>query len=160
MKLLPKRNWMYNIFAICSLALLFSCAQSGSTDVTEEIIEANVEFIAAFNANDAARLSMVYTEDATIYPPNSESISGREAIEEYWKAGFEAGVNNGNLTTDKAMARGDAAVETGTFEIFTADNNLIDKGKYMVVWKKLTVFGNTTRTFGTAVWHCRIPRQR
>lgn len=122
-------------FVLVSIVFI-SCAQ-GPTDVTEEIRKANEEFIAAFNANDAARLTAVYTSDATIHPPNSESITGSEGIEAYWNAGFEMGINSGVLTTVKATGYGDTAVEEGTFVINAVDGSLIDKGKYVVIWKKV-----------------------
>jgi len=118
------------------MAAFISCAPK-STDVTDEIRKANEEFVAAFNANDAARLTAVYTGDATLYPPNSEPISGSEGIEAYWAAGFDMGISSGVLTTVKATGYGDTAVEEGTFVINAADGSVIDKGKYIVIWKKV-----------------------
>ncbi|MCW5520449.1 DUF3225 domain-containing protein [Aureitalea sp. L0-47] len=124
-------------FGFVLISIVFISCTQGPTDVTEEIRKANEEFIAAFNANDAARLTAVYTSDATIHPPNSESISGSEGIEAYWKAGFEMGINSGVLTTIKATGYGDTAVEEGTFVINAVDGSTIDKGKYIVIWKKV-----------------------
>ncbi|MBT8262475.1 MAG: DUF3225 domain-containing protein [Bacteroidia bacterium] len=129
------KQFFLKTFVIISVVLLVSCAQGGPTDVTEDIRTANIEFVDAFNANDAARLTAVYTSDATIYPPNSEAISGSEGIEAFWKAGFEAGISSGVLDTQKATAYGDTAVENGTFKIMAADGSMIDQGKYMVIWK-------------------------
>lgn len=137
MKYIFNKTKLLQVATLLSLSLLFSCAQPGPVDVTGEIRTANEEFVAAFNANDAARLTAVYTTDASIYPPNSDAISGSEGIEAFWKAGFEAGISSGMLDTVKATAYGDTAVEEGKFEINAADGSLIDKGKYIVIWKKV-----------------------
>ena len=134
-----KRDLHRVIYACCMavfVTVIVACAPQ-SSDVTEEIRKANEEFIAAFNANDAARLTAVYTSDATIHPPNSESITGSEGIEAFWQAGFDAGIASGVLTTVKATAYGDTAVEEGNFVINAADGSMIDKGKYVVIWKKV-----------------------
>ena len=142
-----------HLLAFCAVfTLLISCAQ-GPTDVTEEIRKANEEFIAAFNANDAARLTAVYTADGTLYPPNSEAITGSEGIEAYWNAGFEMGIDNGVLTTTKATAYGDTAIEEGNFVINAADGSMIDKGKYMVIWKKV----DGVWKYDKDIWNSSMP---
>lgn len=134
------------------LLLLLSCGQTAPVDVKAEIEQANVEFMAAFDSKDAARLSRVYTEDATLYPPNSENISGRANIEGYWTEIFGMGVTSGKLITDKATSYGDTAVEYGHFEIF-ADDDMIDIGKFIVIWKK--VDGNWK--MHSDIWNSSMP---
>jgi ketosteroid isomerase-like protein len=46
----------------------------------EKIDAANKGFVEAFNRGDLAAAMGVYTEDATILPPNAEMMKGREAI--------------------------------------------------------------------------------
>ena len=103
----------------------------------EEIDEANNAFIDAFNAHDAKTLASVYTSDATLFPPNSEKVEGTEAIEGFWESIFELGVDHGSLETVYAEGHGDSAYEEGKFTLYTADNDLIDQGKYIVIWKKV-----------------------
>jgi ketosteroid isomerase-like protein len=153
MKIIPNPSKLFSVLAIVCIAFLYSCADSGPTDVTEEIRKANEEFIAAFNANDAARLTAVYTADAILYPANSDAVSGSGNIQAYWQAGFDAGIANGSLDTQKATAYGDTAIENGTFEIGAADGTMIDKGKYLVVWKKV----NGAWKYYQDIWNSSLP---
>lgn len=141
------------LVALFCITLVYSCCETGPVDVTEEIRTANEEFVAAFNANDAARLTAVYTADGTLYPPNSDAITGREAIEAYWQVGFDAGIASGSLYTVKATAYGDTAVEEGTFVINTTDGSVIDKGKYFVIWKKV----DGVWKYDKDIWNSSMP---
>ena len=38
----------------------------------------------AFNQNDAAAVAALYTEDAVLLPPETDTVYGREAIEKYF----------------------------------------------------------------------------
>jgi ketosteroid isomerase-like protein len=147
------KQFVLKAFALTFLFVLTSCAEGGPKDVTEEIRNANVEFMAAFDAHDAARLTAVYSSDATLYPPNSDAISGSENIQAYWQAGFDAGIGTGKIETDSATAYGDTAIENGTFEIYAADGSLIDKGKFIGIWKN--VAGEWK--FYNDIWNSSMP---
>ena len=49
-------------------------------DLREKIDAANMGFVDAFNRGDLAAAMGVYTEDATILPPNADILKGKEAI--------------------------------------------------------------------------------
>ena len=45
------------------------------------------------------------------------------------------GVKDFNLFADDLAGNKDQLVETGRYEIYDAQNKMLDKGKYVVVWK-------------------------
>ena len=105
---------------------------------TRQEIEQRVrEFEAAFNRRDAAALAAMYTEDATLLPPGSEMVSGRQAIQQFWQGAFDMGVSGGELRPQQIEARDDLA-----YEMSTATLRMGDAGtqavKYVVVWKRQT----------------------
>lgn len=61
-------------------------------DVAERIHEANQRFMEAIRAGDSATMPSLDTSDATILPPNSDAVSGGDAIVEYWQAFFDLGI--------------------------------------------------------------------
>ena len=67
--------------------------------VRADIEMANARFVEAFKRGDAASIGAMYTEDATVLPPNSEMISGRKSIEEFWKGIMGMGVRGVQLRT-------------------------------------------------------------
>jgi len=46
------------------------------------------------------------------------------------------GMRNIVLTTTQVYGSGDYVTEEGTYELFAAENKSIDKGKFLVLWKK------------------------
>ena len=69
-------------------------------------------------------------------PPNLETINGRDAILESFKALKQAGAAQVKLTVTSSEVSGDMAWGTGAYEILGADGNSLDKGKWMNVSKK------------------------
>ncbi len=105
-------------------------------DVTAEIRTADDQFSAAFAAQDAAALAALYTTRAQLLPPNSDFITGQEAIQTFWQGVMDAGVAGATLTTEEAVGTDSMAVEVGRYELSTADGSTIDEGKYIVWWQR------------------------
>jgi uncharacterized protein (TIGR02246 family) len=136
MKLNPTKNYLKMFGGMLLLGFLLSCAQ-GPTNLTEEISEANNAFMDAFNAHDAKALASVYTSDGILLPPNYEKLEGTEAIEGFFESIFEMGVDHASLETIYAEGHGDSAYEEGKFLLYSADDDVLDQGKYIVIWKKV-----------------------
>lgn len=126
------------VLLLClSLVVLASpspSAQSG--DVRAAIETANAKFGAAWGSKDAAAMAALYTANATLLPPNSARVTGSPAILEFWKGALAGAPARGKLTTGEVEAHGDTAHEVGTYELSGADGVVVDKGKYVVVWKR------------------------
>lgn len=104
-------------------------------DLTNVIVEANQVFITHFNNHDGAAIGQLYTENGRLFPTNSKVIEGREAIGQFWNSIFEMGIDHGELTTVHVENFGDTAVEEGAYKLFDGENNQLDEGKYIIVWK-------------------------
>jgi uncharacterized protein (TIGR02246 family) len=105
--------------------------------VREAIEAANEQFMAAFAAHDAAALAAFYTEDAKLMPPNSDILEGRAAIQAFWQAVFDMGIDSALLQIVEVDALGNTAVEVSHFWLYTADGQVADYGKYMIEWKRV-----------------------
>lgn len=117
-----------------SLILFGCCTQP--TNVTDEIIQANLKFMEAFNNGDAAALAGNYTSNGKLYPTNSDVIEGREAIEEFWNAVMDMGIVKAQLETVIAESYGNIAIEEGRYKLYVEGDQMADHGKYIVTWKK------------------------
>ena len=106
------------------------------TDVSAEIRLADDQFAAAFAAHDAAALARLYTPDAQLLPPNSDFVTGREAIQTFWQGVMDAGVAAATLTMEEVVGADSMAVEVGRLELSAADGSVIDEGKYIVWWQR------------------------
>jgi uncharacterized protein (TIGR02246 family) len=109
------------------------------TLVRQAIAEGNAKFGEAVRKGDGAAIGALYTDDATLLPPDSDMIKGRGGIEAFWKGGLQMGIKEAVLTSVDVSGGGDFAYEIGQFaiKIQSAGQAPIEqKGKYVVVWKK------------------------
>ncbi len=117
----------------------------------------NAKFAAAFNRGDAAGVAALYTEDATSQPPNNEALLGRQAIQNFMQAGYDAGLKDLALTTVSVEGSGDTAYELGAYTIKVAPEGkaaMTDSGKYVVVWKR---GGDGVWRLHTDIWNSSLP---
>lgn len=105
--------------------------------VFDEIVATNEVFMAAFKRQDAAGLAKLYTDDGQVLPPNSDFITGHEALQGFWSAVMNMGVKEAKLEIVEVEDIGDTAIEVSNFMMFGNEGQLLDKGKYMVVWKQV-----------------------
>ncbi len=123
-----------------TLLLMIGCAapQQDNTDEARAGIEAtNAQFMEAFSQGDAAAVVACYTEDAQFLPPNSEIVSGREAVQEAIQGLIDAGIKGLQLEATEVEGHGDTAHEVGTYILMGENEQTIDEGKYIVIWKKV-----------------------
>ena len=123
------------------------------SDFKEEIIEANKGFMSAFNANSPEGMGQVYTENAKLYPANSDIIEGRKAVEGFWGSIFEMGITKAKLVTNEVEGFGETAVEEGAYSLYDSNDELLDEGKYIVIWKKV----NGQWKYDKDIWNTSIP---
>ena len=85
-------------------------------------------------------LSQIYTADACILPPGAPMISGRDNIQEFWRAQIQAAnIKSAVLSSLEILPAGDSIVEIGRVEltIEPADQTAtVLQAKYVVYWKQ------------------------
>jgi ketosteroid isomerase-like protein len=123
---------MLIMLAVGALAVPGASAQS---DAKSGIAATNKKFEAAAAKGDAAAVAALYTADAWVMPPNGTLTKG-PGIAALWKAMVGEGGTSVKLMTQEVEAHGDTAHEVGAYEIKTADGTVVDKGKFIVIWKR------------------------
>ena len=110
------------------------------TATVRQEIEGQVRvFETTFNGGDLAGHAALYTEDATLMPPESAVITGRAGIQRFWQSVRDSGVERVALSTQQVDASGDLAAEVGTAELTVAGQDgqsSVVPLKYVVVWKR------------------------
>lgn len=126
-------------FAVSLRAIIaFPQAEEPKSQIRKAIEEMNLKFGEAVRQGDAAALAALYTEDATLMPPDSEMIKGRQGIEEFWKTTMQMGIKDAMLTIVDVSGSCNLAYEIGKFKlkIHPEGQEPIEAlGKYVVVWK-------------------------
>lgn len=103
----------------------------------EAEIAANTErFSAALGSGDGAGAATVYVEEALLLPPTGDVISGREAIERFWRSGIEIGLRAVELEPLGRAGMGSVVYEHGRYRMLLAlvdDRSKVERGAYVVV---------------------------
>ncbi len=133
------------------LAVIPLAAQKGGTRAAIE--SAGKQFLAALERGDAATMANLYANDAQVFPPAHDIISGREDIHKFWQSVIDSGVKSASLVTSDVQQAGHTAYEVGTYEMKGADGKLLDKGKYVVVWKR----DNREWKLYRDIWNSSLP---
>lgn len=92
--------------------------------------------MAAFTHADSTGLAKLYSVDAQLLPANRDFVSGRDDIKLFWQGLMHLGITTVKLETLEVDASGRQASEIGRYTIHTADDVMIDYGKYLVVWQQ------------------------
>ena len=101
---------------------------------------------------DSTAMAAHYASDAIVMPSNSEPVKGNDIIK-FWGSVLRMGVKDLKLNISDISGDGDVYAETGTLELFGADNKSLDKGKYVVVWKK----ENGNWKMYRDIWNSNLP---
>ncbi len=110
---------------------------SSTAPALSEIGLANQQFMAAFKRGDAAAVAACYSADARLLPPNSPPVTTTDGIRAFWQAVIQTGIKEATLETVEVEKTGEAgAVEEGRYTLLGATGDVLDTGKYVVIWQK------------------------
>jgi len=124
------------VIGFASIALLGASPALAADDVRSEIEAANEMFEAAVSRSDGPGVAALYTDNAQLLPAQSDFVTGTEAIGEFWQAVFDSGLKGVSLVTLEVEDHGDTAYEVGKLELRDGGGKVLDRAKYVVIWKK------------------------
>jgi uncharacterized protein (TIGR02246 family) len=140
-----------------SLLLLINAScntvQQDNAKTHDAIVAANEQFMTAFGNSDDAAMAVLYTEDAKLMPSNSDFVSGNEAVRAFWKSVFDMGIKKAKLETLEVEGMGDTACEVGKYTLFTEGEQVVDSGKYVIIWKMV----NGQWKLHRDIWNTNMP---
>ena len=120
------------------LVLALGSAVPARTEDLRAAIEAsNKQFVAAAVKGDGAAMAALYTADGELLPANSDFVKGTAAIQKFWQGVLDSGIKGATLKTLEVEAHGAVAHEVGQYELMDQTGKALDKGKYVVIWKKV-----------------------
>ena len=106
-----------------------------SNALYDTICAANEVFMERFGRGDAAGVAELYTEDAQFLPSNSDEVIGKSAIQDAFQGLIDAGIRAIQLETLEVENYGDTASEVGRFTLKDEGSQVLDRGKFIVIWK-------------------------
>ena len=99
------------------------------------IEQSNKTFVEALDKGDSNAVAAHYTSDAHLLPQGSPEVSGTDNIKGFWGGVYRMGLQ-ATIQTGEVWGDDDLLTEQGTFALTDKKGQQVDKGKYVVVWKK------------------------
>lgn len=118
------------------IVLLSASPVLAADSIRSRIEAANKVFEATFARGDSSGLGALYTGNAQLLPAQSDFVTGTQAIAQFWQAVFDSGVKGVTLIALEVEDLGDKANEVGKLELQDANGKVLDRAKYVVIWKK------------------------
>ena len=115
----------------------FKKASVNENSLLQAVKLQNAKFAELTSKQNFKSAAGIYTENGQLLQPNGMTITGRKGIAEYWKATFASGVNEIKVVTKEVEGKGDMLYEIGSYEAYIKGGQLVDDGKFIVIWKKV-----------------------
>jgi ketosteroid isomerase-like protein len=134
--------YMKKLFFIAITATsLFACQSNTKSafdlaNAKKEIEAANVVLTSAISKGDSLGAAEAYTSDGKFMGSNLPSVTGKANLTSFWGGFIKAVGADITLTTSEVWGNEESIIEEGVFEIKSKQGDQLDKGKYIVLWKK------------------------
>src|SRR3954454_25145316 len=112
------------------------------TGADEKAIRAQVNhWLQLVKSKNGGAIAGLYTEDGAVMPPNGPIGKGHDAIQKTWASMMGTPGFDLTFTPEQIIvsSSGDMALDRGTYKLAIAPSGKAesDKGKYVVVWRKV-----------------------
>lgn len=102
-----------------------------------EITQAHDRLEAAFSQQDPEMGASIYTEDAILFAPTAPPIRGHRQIRAFLRGTFNKGARSADFQTLDLEGTEQRLTEGGRYALRDGDGQVLDLGKYLVVWRKV-----------------------
>ena len=128
------------LFSALIASSLFACKSETKpafdlANAKKEIEAADKEVINFILSGDSVGAANAYSKEGTLMADNMPALLGVDKISAFW-GGFSKIAGGLTLTTLEVWGDENFITEEGVFEVKGKDGNQLDKGKYLVLWKK------------------------
>ena len=127
-----------------SLVLALSVGPSSAAEPSKEVaaIQAvDAIFVKAYNSGDVDTVVAQYAVHAVLQPPGAPAADGKAAIHTFFATDIPAAAKEGAKFVLNPGAQGgfsgDLGWSSGTFHVKGKDGQVLDKGKYLSVSRKI-----------------------
>jgi len=125
---------MKKLLTLLSIAMLAACAEGPQVEADlAGLRDMGDALQVQLNIRDTAAIAAIYATNGSIMPPNTDMVTGRDALEAFWVE-FLASGNIVNVKANQVQASGNIGYRVGTYTIASPHNELVDRGKYVEVW--------------------------
>jgi len=106
-----------------------------TSDIHLDINTLLEKFESTFALGDAAEIANFYTDNGMLLPTGSDFVQGKRDIEAFWQVAIDMGIKNVKIDIVEVEQHGDTAIEVSKYTLSGTDDQVIDQGKGIVIWK-------------------------
>jgi uncharacterized protein (TIGR02246 family) len=107
------------------------------TEIRSAIDKQINAWVKALKKGDTAELAELYTDDAKIMGHGEPSVFGKDKILNMFEGFVRNKITGSEFTTIGIWGNDDLIIEEGTGKFFHENGNIVSRGKYLLVWKKI-----------------------
>jgi ketosteroid isomerase-like protein len=139
--MLKLKNMKKLLFSALIASSLFACKSETKpafdlVNAKKEIEAANINLFDLITKGDSVGAASAYTKDGKFMPAYMPAVEGTSNLTSFW-GGFIKSVGGViTLTTLEVWGDENYITEEGLFVIKSKEGVQLDKGKYLVLWKK------------------------
>lgn len=129
------------LFSAFIATSLFACksetkAPFDLANAKKEIEAANQEVSNFMAKGDSVGLASCYGTDGALLLNNMPAVKGQANLVKAWGGFINSGIGAVELNTTEVWGDENYITEDGTYVLKAKDGTQLDKGKYLVLWKK------------------------
>lgn len=125
---------------------------TSSADIYTTIQTMDRHFSSALMRGDTASIADFYSDTGMLLPAGSDIIQGKAGIKAFWQAAIEMGIRKLKLDILEVDVHGDTAIEMSKYTLTNEDEEVIECGKGIVIWK----FNNNSWMMHRDIWNSDI----
>ena len=125
---------------------------TSSTNIYTTIQSMDGHFSSALMRGDAASIANVYSDTGMLLPAGSYIIQGKTDIKAFWQTAIEIGIRKLKLDILEIEVHGDTAIEMSKYTLTNESEEVIDRGKGIVIWK----YKNSSWMMHRDIWNSNI----
>jgi uncharacterized protein (TIGR02246 family) len=132
------------LVAAVSVAGLSACSSApartfGQPEI-DSINQLVAEFVATYNAKDATKVALLFTDGGAVLPPNASTVRGTENVRIHYQKRFDQGASDLSLEQQTIAGAGTLAFVSGDYRLVMAPPDgdaQRDRGKYIFVFREV-----------------------
>jgi len=126
-----------------------------TSEINSIISTLSKNFETTFALGNTAEIADFYTENAILLPAGADFVRDKQNIQEFWQMAIDMGIKNIKLEILEVEQHDNTAIEMSKFTLSDADDQMIDQGKGIVIWKN----ENDTWKLHRDIWNSSIEPQ-
>lgn len=99
------------------------------------------EFIASYNAKDATKVALLFTDGGVVMPPNASTVRGTENVRIHYQKRFDQGASDLSLEPQTVAGSGPLAFASGDYRLMMAPPGgqaQRDRGKFIFILREVS----------------------